>query len=188
MAASPSLKLVGHDEPDAGACSEPTLAPRTRDQRTTVRAKRSVERWGGDERWTSTKRARGGGGATYTNQPERRPLQCERSTTCESNLKGEGRGEKSSAFLGATVVRKGGRGWAASRVRKEVRSQDPRTHHLPGAFLCTFLLFCALVLFPPQLLSAIVDVFGGSLVHLPRWRAAIEEKVPVDAALEEYEV
>ena len=45
VAASPSRKLVGHDEPDdAGACSEPTLAPRTRDQRTTVRAKRSVER------------------------------------------------------------------------------------------------------------------------------------------------
>jgi hypothetical protein len=38
------------------------------------------------------------------------------------------------------------------------------------------------------LLSAIVDVSGGSLVHLPRWRAAIEEEVPVDAALEEYKV
>ena len=73
MAASPSLKLVGHDEPDAGACSEPTLAPRTRDQRTTVRAKRSVERWGGDERWTSTKRARGGGGQpTRINQNDAR--------------------------------------------------------------------------------------------------------------------
>jgi len=34
MAASPSLKLVGHEEPDAGARSEPILAPRTRDQRT----------------------------------------------------------------------------------------------------------------------------------------------------------
>ena len=44
------------------------------------------------------------------------------------------------------------------------------------------------MLFPPQLLSAVVDVSGGSLVHLPRWRAAIEEKVSVDAALEEYKV
>jgi len=183
MAASPSLKLVGHEEPDAGARSEPILAPRTRDQRTTVRAKRSVGRWGGDERWTSTKRA---GGPTYTNQPERRPFQCERSTTCESNLRGGGK----VSLLGREGCEKGvegRRGWAASRFRK-ARSQNYRTHHLPGAFLCTFFLFCALVLFPPRLLSAIVDVSGGSLVHLPRWRAAIEEEVPVDAALEEDEV
>jgi hypothetical protein len=63
-----------------------------------------------------------------------------------------------------------------------------RTHRLPGTFSCTFFLFCALVLFPPQWLSVIVDVSGGSLIHLPRWRAAVEEKMPVDATLEEDEV
>ena len=99
MAASPSLKLVGHDEPDADARSEPILAPRTRDQRTTVRQKER-SRDGGDESWTSTKRA---GGGAYTNQPERRPLQCERSTTCESNLKGE----KVISLLGEDGCEKG---------------------------------------------------------------------------------
>ena len=51
MAASPSLKLVGHDGPDAaGACNERTLAPRTRDQRTTVCTQREVEEVG-DHEW-----------------------------------------------------------------------------------------------------------------------------------------
>lgn len=50
MAASPSLKLVGHDGPDAaGACNERMLAPRTRDQRTTVCTQREVEEVGDDE-------------------------------------------------------------------------------------------------------------------------------------------
>ena len=38
-AASPSLMLFGHDEPDDGASGQPVSYPRTRDQRTTVRKK-----------------------------------------------------------------------------------------------------------------------------------------------------
>jgi hypothetical protein len=44
------------------------------------------------------------------------------------------------------------------------------------------------VLSPQYLLRVIIDVSSGGLVDLPRWRAAIEEEVPVDAALEEDEV
>jgi hypothetical protein len=154
MAASPSLKLVGHDGPDAaGARNERMLALRTRDQRTTVCTQREVERWVMMSGLDINKNAPGG--PTYTNRPERRPPQCERSTTCESNLKG-GREKSSSAFLwGGTVVRnvvRGVGGSIASRVRKQKASEVSktlRTHHLPGAFLCKFFLFCALVLFPP---------------------------------------
>ena len=71
MAASPSLKLVGHDEPDAGACSEPMLAPLTRDQRTTVR-KREVRVMGVDERRRS-QNALGRGQHTRINQNDARP-------------------------------------------------------------------------------------------------------------------
>ena len=106
MAASPSLKLVGHDGPDAaGACNERMLAPRTRDQRTTVCTQKEDEEVGDDEQvGHQQKNAPGGGGATYMNRPERRPPRCERSTTCESNLKGGG--EVISHFVGGAVVQK----------------------------------------------------------------------------------
>lgn len=105
--------------------------------------------------------------ATYTNQREPHLRRRGRSAICVSTVSQE----KPSAFEGP-------------HCQKESES-----HFFPGDVLRRrgrhpFLL-CA-----QYLLQAIVILSSGSgrFLHLPRWRAAIKEQVPVDLGLEEDKV
>ena len=121
------------------------------------------------------------GGPTYTNRPERRPPRCERSTTCESNLKGGGSHQPFCGRGGsAKNVVRGRKSSIASRVRKQKQVRCSKLSALTISLEHSCASFSSSVLwcwccslrncFPPSstCLGAVWSTFLGGVPRLKR--------------------